>query len=489
MERDFRGNCASVQEILSSREKAVPHGPRRTEMSARSTRMSVALVTQETPDFVISDDGVFENGGVPERIGKYRIESVVGKGGGGIVYKGFDPFVSRDVAVKVALQSVGAGEEEKPAEERSFFTEARAAGMLTHPHIVTLYDAGEIGSYAYIVMEYIDGCTLKEMCRPDGPRASLEQIIDIIYKCAKALQYSHEHDVLHRDIKPSNIMLTRSGVPKIMDFSIAAIAKRGEAAQQVGVGSPLYMSPEQVRRQPLGPQSDLYSLGAVMYQLLTGMPPFIGDSLPALFTAIRNAPVPRPDHACPDLPKEIGDVVEKLLAKNPADRYRSGDELARELLRLFERLKATDRQLSRREGKDSLLSLRFFSSFSDREIEDILNASSMQSFAPADTIVREGDVDSAFYIIARGSVDVFKGRRKISVLDRGDCFGEISFLTASKRTATVRASTPVLALKVNAALLDTLPVETQLRFYKVFTDTLIYRLAMTSAKLSAATVG
>jgi serine/threonine-protein kinase len=451
--------------------------------------MSGAVGASELPDFVISDAGVLEAGGIPERIGKYRIESVVGKGGGGIVYKGFDPFVSRDVAVKIALQSVAAGEEQKPAEERSFFTEARAAGMLQHPHIVTLFDAGEIGSYAYIVMEYIDGCTLKDMCRSDGQRASLEQIIDIIYKCAKALQYSHERGVLHRDIKPSNIMLTRAGVPKIMDFSIAAIAKRGEAAQQVGVGSPLYMSPEQVRRQPLGPQSDLYSLGAVMYQLLTGMPPFIGDSLPGLFTAIRNAPVPRPDHACPDLPPEVGDVVVRLLAKNPADRYLSGDELARELLRLFEKLRATDRQLSRREGRDSLMSLRFFAGFSERDIEDILNASSIQTYAKGETIVTEGDIDSAVYIIARGSVDIVKGRKKISTLDRGDCFGEISFLSASRRTATVKAATPVLALKVNAALMDTLPVETQLRFYKVFTDTLIYRLALTSAKLSAASSG
>jgi serine/threonine-protein kinase len=446
---------------------------------------------QETPDFIISDAGVVASGGVPERIGKYRIDSIVGRGGSGIVYKGHDPFVSRDVAVKVALQPTESAESQKeaqkPAEERLFFTEARAAGMLQHPHIVTLFDAGEIGPHAYIVMEYIDGDTLKSLCRPSGPRASLEQVIDIIYKCAKALHYSHEKGVLHRDIKPSNIMLTRDGEPKIMDFSIAAIAQRGEEAQQVGVGSPLYMSPEQVRRQPIGPQSDLYSLGAVMYQLLTGSPPFTGENLPSLFAAIRNAPVPRPEAKSPDLPKEIGDIVVRLLAKDPRDRYQTGDDLARELIRLFERLRAADRQLSRRESRDSLRSLRFFGGFNESEIEEILNASSLQTFAPGDRIVTEGDIDSAFYIIARGSVEVFKGSRKLQGLDRGDCFGEISFLSASRRTATVRAATPVVVLKVNASLMDSLSVETQLHFYKVFTETLIYRLAITSAKLSAAT--
>jgi len=448
--------------------------------------MSLVLGAHEVPDFVISEAGKVETGGIPERIGKYRLECIAGRGGNGVVYKGHDPFVSRDVAIKVALHAPTEGEAEKPAEERSFFTEARAAGMLQHPHIVSLFDAGEIGQYAYIVMEYVAGDTLKELCRSDGPRASVEKIIDIVYKCAKALQYSHEKGVLHRDIKPSNIMLTRDGEPKIMDFSIAAIAQR-EGAQQVGVGSPLYMSPEQVRRQPLGPQSDLYSLGAVMYQMLTGMPPYVGDSLPSLFSAIRNAPVPRADEACPDLPKEVGDVVVKLLAKKPEERYQSGDELARELLRLFEKLRSTDRQLSRREGRDSLMSLRFFNGFSEREIEEMMNASSLHTFAPGETIVTEGDVDSAFYIIARGKVDVIKGKKKINELDRGDCFGEISFLSASRRTATVRAAAPVVVLKVNASLLETMSTDTQLHFYKVFTDTLIYRLAITSAKLSAAT--
>jgi serine/threonine-protein kinase len=446
------------------------------------------VLEESVPDFVVSDAGAVVETGLPERIGKYRIDSIIGKGAAGIVYKAYDPFVCRDVAVKVALnrpKSLEAGEP-PPVNERTFFAEAHAAGMLQHPHIVTLYDAGEENGLPYLVMEYVNGDTLSALCNPYQPRTSVDRVIDIVYKCAKALHYAHEKGVLHRDIKPSNIMITHDGVPKIMDFSIATITHKSRTRETACVGSPLYMSPEQIRRTPMGPQTDLYSLGAVMYQLLAGTPPYSGATLPELFVAIRNAPVPRLEAKRPDLPRAIGDLVAKLLAKDPRERYQTGGELAHDLLRQFERLRADDQQLSRRENRDSLRALRFFAGFTESEIEEILNASTLQTFAPGATIITEGEIDSAFFIIARGSVEVLKGQRKLHVLEKGDCFGEISFLSASRRTATVRALGPVMVLKVNAALMDTMSMQAQLHFYKVFAETLIYRLSMTSAKLSAA---
>ncbi|HUS24479.1 MAG TPA: serine/threonine-protein kinase, partial [Candidatus Binatia bacterium] len=292
----------------------------------------------------------------PKLIGKYDVRGEIGRGACGVVYKGFDRFVSRDVAIKVALSDPEARAKMGTTgdHERSFFAEARAAGMLQHPHIVSLYDAGVENDLSYIIMEYIDGETLMPLCRNNGVRPPLQQVVDIIFKCAKALDYAHSKGVLHRDIKPSNIMLTRDGVPKVMDFSIAEINTPGvQREQEQGMlGSPLYMSPEQVKREKLGPTSDLYALGAVMFQLLTGQPPFPVTELPLLFRAIKTQPAPRPRELRPDLPEGVSDVVTRLLLKNPAERYQSGQDLAATLTRLFDQLRLAGNQINRRESRD-----------------------------------------------------------------------------------------------------------------------------------------
>ncbi|HEY0973397.1 MAG TPA: serine/threonine-protein kinase [Solimonas sp.] len=420
----------------------------------------------------------------PEQIGKYEVRGEIGRGACGVVYKGFDPFVQREVALKVALQDDSF--RDKDGSERAFFAEARAAGMLQHPHIVSLYDAGVEDDLSYIVMEYVDGETLQPLCRPKGPRAPLEQVLDIAFKCAKGLDYAHAKGVLHRDIKPSNIMLTRDGVPKVMDFSIAEVLSGGVFDQHKAVvGSPLYMSPEQIKREPLTPASDLYALGAVMFQLLTGTPPFSNAEMPELFKAIRLQPAPRIKELRPELPDGVSDIVERLLRKDPTQRYQSGQELAVALTRLFDQLRLSGEQISRRESRDSLRRLHFFNGFSDQDIDEILNASTIATFTPGQTIIEEGGIDNAFFIIAKGSAEVRKGGKALHQLEKGDCFGEIGFLTAAKRTATVTALHPVMALKVNATLMNQVSTDCQLRFYKVFTETLIYRLSVTSAKLSA----
>ena len=232
---------------------------------------------------------------LPEKIGKYEIHQLVGKGSCGFVYKGFDPFVRRDVAVKTARGFTEDHSDDEESIRRAFFTEAHAAGMLSHPHIVSLYDAGIEAGMNYLVMEYVEGDTLMPACQKNGPRLPVDKVVDIIFKCAKALDYSHSKGVLHRDIKPSNLMLTPDGVPKVMDFSVAEVNDPSATvdAKRNAVGSPLYMSPEQVQRHKLEPASDLYSLGVVMYQLLTGETPYTGADLLQLFAAIRHAPVPR----------------------------------------------------------------------------------------------------------------------------------------------------------------------------------------------------
>ncbi len=426
--------------------------------------------------------------GTPNKIGKYEVSGMLGKGASGLVYKAFDPYVRREVAVKIALQL---SEEPrhlggKDSPTSSFFTEARAAGMLNHPNVVALYDAGIEVDLCYIVMEYVDGDTLLPWCRKDGPRMPLDKLLDLMARCARGLDYSHSKGVLHRDIKPSNIMITRDGVPKIMDFSIAEINERKADSGVTPVGSPLYMSPEQVTRQPLGPTSDLYALGAVMFQMLTGDTPFFAPHLPGLFAAIRNLPPPPIEKKRPDVPNEVCAIVARLLAKKPVDRYQSGKDLASDLGRELERLKHSDSQATRRENRDSLRGLTFFNTFKETEVDEVLSACQLKSFSPGKFILEEGEMDNSFFILAAGQAIVKKGDKPIHVLNKGDCFGEIGLIGNVRRSASVVAASQVLALKINASLLESLGTETQLRFYKTFTQTLIYRLTVTSARLSAA---
>jgi serine/threonine-protein kinase len=427
-------------------------------------------------------------GAAPEKIGKYEVYGLVGRGASGLVYKGYDPFVRRDVAIKIALQQleVSRFDNNNPAPPRNFFSEARAAGMLLHPHIVALYDAGMEGDLSYIVMEYIDGDTLAPFCRREGQRLALERVLDICFKCAKALDYSHTKGVLHRDIKPTNIMITRDGVPKIMDFSIAEISQQAaNNPEALAVGSPLYMSPEQVARATVGAASDLYALGAVMYQLLTGEPPFVAHSLPMLFAAIRNQPPPVLTEKRPDMPKALSDLLIRLLAKKPSDRPQSGRELATELTRIYSRLKQPEVSLARREARDSLRGLKFFEQFSDDEVDEIINASQFRTFAAGSTIIAENELDNGFFIIAVGSAEVRREGRVIHRLLKGDCFGEIGLTEGMVRVHSVVAGTQVLALKVTATLLDQLSQDTQLRFYKTFVRLMIQRLSVVPQKNNA----
>lgn len=418
----------------------------------------------------------------PDQIGKYIIRRRIGRGSMGLVYEAYDPFVQRPVAVKVAAPEDSDDPGRQNAYRRSFFIEAHAAGRLQHPHIVSVYDAGMDGHRAYIVMEYVEGRTLKEFTR-EGERLSVEQVIDVIFKCAKALDYAHRHGVVHRDIKPANIMLGEDGVIKIMDFGIAQMEKLDET-QPVGlIGSPYYMSPEQVREEPVGPQSDLYSLGAVMYQLLTGRPPFTAESYHSLIYQIVHHEAPSIRIARPDLPEALARVVAKALAKNPADRYQSGNEFANDLSRLYDSLRLVGKQIENIERRDMLKELWFFREFSLSEIEEVMYAARWVNFEEGDTVITEGDIDDTFYIIVDGEANVIKGHKIIGHLEKGDCFGEMGFLTHQRRSATIVAHSSLVLMKINASLMEQASQGCQLRYYKAFTETLIHRLSHLNREL------
>ncbi|HSW14399.1 MAG TPA: serine/threonine-protein kinase [Solimonas sp.] len=422
---------------------------------------------------------------IPDKIGKYVIRQELGRGASGVVYKSHDPFVKRDVAVKVARHQGLAIPEDTP-EGQAFFAEARAAGLLQHPHIVSLFDAGVEGDLFYLVMEYIEGRTLASLCRPGDKRPTLDLVVDIIFKCARALDFAHGKGILHRDIKPSNIMLNMAGLPKIMDFSIAEINVGGAAGSFALspslLGSPMYMSPEQARMQRLTPASDLYSLGVVMHQMLTGQPLFRASSLRMLMAMIDRHVPPRIEAWRSDVPGELCNLVARLLSKNPRERPQSGSELAAELALIYDRLRAEGRMLLRRDNSDSLRRLRFFNRFTANEMEEILNVGTLAHYAANAMITQEGEVDNAFYIVAVGDAEMRMAGRLVHRLEKGDCFGEAGFVSASRSTCSVIANSQVLVLKVSDARLEQCSDACQLRFYKTFLESMVHRLSAASAK-------
>src|SRR6478609_9340540 len=276
---------------------------------------------------------------MPDKIGKYAVINEVGRGSTGIVYLSHDAYYGRDVAIKLYNSDNGADEERARIARKMFLSEAHLVGMLQHPHILPIFDAGEENGHCYIVTEHVHGArTLAAYCRPDN-LLRIDDTVEIIFKCAKALHYAHSRGVIHRDIKPSNIMLTQDSDVRIIDFGIALVAD-SEISRIEGIaGSPSYMSPEQVNSLEISNRSDLYSLVAVMYEMLTGFRPFRGGNLSKLLHQIVYATA-QPIHTLrKDIPEVLEDSVAKALQKEPAKRYRNGLELAADLTRVHQTLR------------------------------------------------------------------------------------------------------------------------------------------------------
>lgn len=269
-------------------------------------------------------------------LGRYQVEKELGKGAMGVVYQGRDPKIGRTVAIKtLALSAEFEGQELQDARER-FFREAETAGRLQHPNIVTIFDAGEDHDLAYIAMEFLSGQDLTAFTRP-GHLLPVDKVLRIGERVALALDHAHRQQVVHRDIKPANVMVDfTTDVVKVTDFGIARVTDSSRTKTGMILGTPSFMSPEQLAGQRVDGRSDLYSLGVTLYQLLTGQLPFRADSMAALMFQIANEPAAAVTVLRPDLPVELARVLQRLLAKSPADRHPSGEALATDLRRIAE---------------------------------------------------------------------------------------------------------------------------------------------------------
>jgi serine/threonine protein kinase len=420
----------------------------------------------------------------PEKIGKYEIIECIGRGSMGVVFSAHDPYADRKVAIKVCAISDENESHSSRLAKKLFFNEAHTTGSLNHPSILSVLDAGEDGDQPYLVLEFLDGGdTLKRYIEKDN-LLSVERTVEILFQCAKALDYAHRRGVIHRDIKATNIMLTADGRVKICDFGIAQFSS-GDQTQVMGLlGSPRYMSPEQAKEEDVTGQTDVYSLGVVAYELLTGTAPFTANGLAKLINQIlHQEPAPISDFR-PEVPKQLEQIVAKAMAKSLAERYQTGQEMAADLASVFSHLDQPPEPPPPEDKFESVRGLPFFNEFSDEEVSEVSAAADWMMFSAMDSIVDEGTLEHSFFIVISGDVAVVKAAKQISTLTKSDCFGEMSYVLKGQRSASIIAISDVVLLRVDAALMEQASMKTQLRFNQIFLRTLIERLTTTSEELA-----
>ena len=419
----------------------------------------------------------------PTKIAKYEIKRRIGRGSMGVVYEAYDPFVQRTVAIKVAHTSPDMDDAAVQKVRELFFAEVFSAGRMHHPSVVSVYDAGQENDLNYIVMEFVDGTTLQEYVS-GGRTLNPKQIVDVIYQCAKGLDYVHRQGIIHRDLKPGNIMLSNDGDVKIMDFSIAHVDVGFEGPNTEVQGSPMYMPPEQLSEEKrLVAQSDIYSLGAVMYALLARKAPYKASSLESLIYKISNLEPQPIQELNPEVDYNIIAIVEKAIQKIIYDRYDTALEMAKDLSKAVSSLRDIGERIDMQEKWKTLRYLAFFKDFSDEQITEVVNASEWKEFEKGNVIITEGEPETAFYIIAKGGVEVVKNDKVVGLMKQGDCFGEIAFLTRQPRNATIMARTEVSLMSVSASMMEQASTETQIRYYRIFLENLIARLSQATDKL------
>ena len=419
-----------------------------------------------------------------DKIGKYEIVRELGRGATSIVYLGTDPFNQQQVAIKLFDLEILRDPNRAKVFRKLLMTEASLAGKLSHPHIVKIIDAVMDVDANYIVMEYIEGSTLEKFAGVDN-LLPIGAIAEIIYKCCKALEYAQFQGVIHRDIKPENILLQGEADIKISDFG-AAVIHGNESTQVSGVGSPAYMSPEQVRELKPTHQTDIYSLGVVMYKLLTGKLPFDASNNFSMIYNIINIVPPPPSAFRPELPPELDAIVLRAMEKDMAKRYQTWDEFASDLVEFSSRAAPTQTEILDTEKFDTLRSLAFFRNFSDVELWEVLRISSWRKVPVSEYILRDGEYGRSFFILAQGTVRVLKNGRLLSLLHRGDCFGEMAHLLESdfKRSTDVIAKNDVVLIEINPDVLIHATTGCRFQFGEAFLHMLVKRLAVANMRIS-----
>lgn len=391
-----------------------------------------------------------------ENIGKYRVIRELGKGATATVYLCDDPDAGRQVAVKV----IRFGQDCAAMSRRMrklFQNENMVSRRLDHPNIVRVYDAVVEDDYAYLAMEFVDGFSLEQHTRIDK-LLPMHRVTGIIFKCCMALDAAYRQGIIHRDIKPANIMIAANDEPKIADFGLALNMNKNldrDSTFIMGVGSPAYMSPEQIKGYPLNQKTDIYSLGVVMFQLLTGRLPFRANNQATLIYKIINTDAPAVTSLNPNLPEGLNAILRKALEKDLYGRYRNAAEMAKDLSAV--RYQILEEDATERDNRhfDQLRRLEFFTEFENIEIWEVLRVSVWREVAPNVALIREGERNRMFGIVISGCVEISIEGKSLCRLGASEPVGEVAFLhpDSDQRHATAVTLEPTLFLEINASAL------------------------------------
>jgi serine/threonine protein kinase len=425
------------------------------------------------------------------QVGRYDIRKLLGRGATGTVYLAKDTFTGGEVALKTIEPEVFNDPEFGTVYRQQFLNEASLAGKLRHPHIVAILDAVVQEDSGHIAMELVTGGDLSAHVAADK-LLPVGDVLQIGFKCCGALDYAFREGIVHRDIKPANILVAGGDVKiadfrgevKISDFG-AAYLRKSHAVQTAAMGSPFYMSPEQIEGKDLTFHSDMYSLGVVLYELLTGQRPFTGDTIEALVQKILTEdPVPPGKLRPGGLPDAIDTAVLRAMKKKPEYRYPSWAEFARELSKASPLVLAPE-AIPDSEKYVALKKVEVLSNLSDAELWEMLRAGRWSRVPKSNIIVKEDEPGKTLFFLARGEVKVTKGGRLLNVVNPVEYFGEMAYMWggALPRHATVESMTELLLAEFDPAALDSMSTSAQLHLTRALARNLVDRLALANTRL------
>jgi serine/threonine protein kinase len=417
------------------------------------------------------------------QVGKYDIQRALGKGATGTVYLAKDTFTGKEVALKTIEPEVFRDPEFGTVYRSQFLNEASLAGKLRHPHIVSILDAVVGEDSGHIAMELVMGGDLSQHAKP-GTLLPVPDVLQIAFKCCGALDYAAKEGIVHRDIKPANIMIAGGTEIKIADFG-AAVLKKSQVMQTAALGSPYYMSPEQVQGKPLTFHSDIYSLGVVIYELLTGTRPFLAENIDALIAKILKADAVPPSELRPGLPKALDLVVLRALKKDPLQRYRTWPEFAVELSKVGELVLPAD-SIPDSEKYVALKKVAMLAPLADSEIWELARAGKWSRIPKGKPVVQEEQKGRSFFFLAKGEAKVIKNKKLLNMVNGGECFGEMAYIGGGEqpRHATVEAMSELLLAEFDPAALEKMSLGAQLHLTRALVRNVTDRLALANVRLA-----
>ena len=416
------------------------------------------------------------------QIGKYEVESQLGKGATGTVYLAVNTFTGEKVALKVIEPEVFRDAQFGAVHRSQFLNEASLAGKLKHPHIVGILDAVVQEDAGHIAMELVMGGDLSAHATPDK-LLPVADVLQMIFKCCGALDYAFREGIVHRDIKPANIMIAEGTEVKIADFG-AALLRKSQAVQTASIGSPFYMSPEQMKDEPLTHHSDMYCLGVALYELLTGQKPFMSDTLDGLVQKVLNEDPAPPSSVRAGLPKSLDPVVMRALGKRPEQRYATWADFALELATAV-KLVLPPEAIPDSEKYVALKSVGMLSGLSDAELWELVRAGRWQRFAAKQPVITENTSGQSFFFLAQGQVKVTKQGRLLNMIDKKEFFGEMAYIRGGElpRHATVESMTSLLLAEFEPGALARMSVGAQLQLTRTLVRNLVDRLELANSRI------